>query len=94
MPLETQRGGNYFADDGYLFVKQKTNLAGTIIYWQCIEYRTALKCPARISTKNGIVQTRKNSHICKASPTKIEVKTFNSEVKQRAISTNEVNLTS
>ena len=77
-------------DQGRMFVKQKTNKDGTIIYWQCTEYRTANKCPARISTSNGEVRSRTNRHNHDASPTKVEVKSFITAAKERAVGTNEV----
>jgi hypothetical protein len=90
MEPQTQRGKDYFVDGGHLFIKQKTNKDGSITYWQCAEYRTSTKCPARISTNNGGIRSRTNQHNHDASPSRVEVKRFVTQVKDRAVNTNEV----
>jgi len=90
MALHTERNRDFFVDNGYKFVFDKLSKKDDAIsFWRC-EHKNKDPCPARIHVKDGIVIKQMHQHNHASNPAAIEVTRIRTEIKRRAIDTQEV----
>ncbi|VVC40525.1 BESS motif,Zinc finger, FLYWCH-type [Cinara cedri] len=88
--VKSKRNKNVIAVDGFMYIHDKSNTDKTKKYWRC--RRKDLNCPARIHTGYDdftVLKKSTKNHCHNSEMARIEVDAALTELRERAISSNE-----